>query len=153
MDKIQHAYGWTDDVVLNLTLARAVQMKEAIEQREEIDRFHWRTMIDWHAKAINLINSNTVETEEGRKTLTNLTLGMSLVSGNKIGGDTTVKKSSNSKPQSKYRLRDGTEITKAEVRNYSYEELDHTDSDEELKNKARKGNSGRNIAQIMNGNF
>lgn len=150
VDTIQHAYGWTDEYVLNLPLSRVVQIKEAIEQREDFARYYSNRITEWHAYAINTILANSADSKEAREELMKIVSKISLTNPNS-GGDT--KKRQIKKSPSTFKLKDGTVLPISEIENYSYAEVDRSEKDAELKAAARKANSGKNISGIMNGKF
>lgn len=144
IDKIQHAYGWDDETVLNLRLARAVQIKEAIDQRQEID--HWQSLkvIEWQTRSISAMVANTVENDKARKTLVDMASSLSLT-----GSADTKRGKSTKKGNRTYKTVDGKVITAKELKDYSYDEIDHSEEEAERLEATRRKNAGRNLTSVM----
>lgn len=141
-DKIQSAYGWDDERVLDLTLRRAVQIRDSIEQREDFARWEALKVTEWQTKNIVAMIANTVEDSKARGQLTDYAKELSLTSS---PADTK----SNQKPRRAkrtFRTVDGKEITAEELKNYSYDEIDHSDEDQTLISKARNKNLGKDLS-------
>lgn len=140
IDKIQFAYGWDDERVLDLTLRRAIQIRESIEQREEFARWESAKIIEWQTKAIVGMVANTVESQKAREYLVDVASKLSLT---KDPDDT--KKNKKKRPTS-YRTVDGKEVSLEELKNYSYHEIDHSETDQKILNEARTKNAGIDLA-------
>lgn len=145
IDKIQHAYGWTDDVILDLTLSRAVQMQEAINQREEIRHWEALKVTEWQVQSLAAMIANTVEDKKARESLFDTATSLSLT------GDGKKKKTRKAQMPRTYRTVDGKEISAAEISNYTYDEIDHTEEDRIREENARRNNSGKNLSDMLSG--
>lgn len=139
----QTEYGWSDEVVLNLTLRRAVQIKESIEQRRELLKWEQYKLLEWQTQILATMTANTVEDNKARKQLVDYASSISLT------------KSANSKPdggRSKrshtYKTVSGKVISAAELSDYTYDEIDHTEEDQKLMENARKKNAGANLSSM-----
>ena len=141
MDKIQHAYGWCDEEVFNLTLRRAVQMKESIEQREEIRAWEKLKIAEWQTQNLGLMIANTLETEEGRKVMSDMALSMSLTGAK--------PKDKGLKTPKTYKLKTGEIIPASEINQYTYDEIDHTEEEAARMAAIRKKNAGKNFNSMF----
>lgn len=57
-DLIQHHYGWTDDIVLDLSIKRTRQILAAIKQREWNEHTREEDMLEWQTKHIGTFLAN-----------------------------------------------------------------------------------------------
>ena len=144
-DKIQHAYGWTDDVILDLPLKRAIQIREAIDQREEFRRWEDHKVTEWLAISLSSIIANTPQEPKHREELNKVVSKLSLT-GNKKADTTT---GNGMKPRRSYKTKDGKVITAAELKDYSYDEIDHSDEEQAAVERALAKNKGNDLAQMM----
>lgn len=142
VDQIQRAYGWTDDIVLNLTVRRALQMHEAIKQREEIERWENYRLIEWQTKNIAIAAVQGVWDNDARKDLMESFNKLSLDGSS---SDTSTKRK---KKATVYRTKDGKEISKKDLSKYSYEEIDHTTEEKRRVAAARAKNAGTSLADL-----
>lgn len=142
IDMYQTEYGWSDEVVLNLTLRRAVQIKESIEQRRELLKWEQYKLLEWQTQILATMVANTVEDNKARKTLV------------EYAGSISLTKASNSKSGGKgksprtYKTVDGKVISATELSEYTYDEIDHTEENQMLIEHARKKNAGTNLSSM-----
>lgn len=141
---LQNSYGWTDDVILNLTLRRAVQMKEAIEQRTEFRSWEDRKLREWETQSLAMMIANSVENKKAREQLVQLAKDISLTKN----ADTNKRQAPT---RTTYKTVDGKEISPKELKEYSYEEIDHTAHVEKVTASARTKNAGMDLTQLMSG--
>lgn len=64
MDTIQKEYGWTDDVVLGLPLSRAVQARDAIYIRTQLEMHARHREIEWEVKHLASMMVQTTLSEK-----------------------------------------------------------------------------------------
>lgn len=141
MDMIQSEYGWDDEQVFNLTLRRAIQIKESIEQRQAFRYWKDAKTLEWQTKTLGYLIANTVDSVEGRKALINSVQEVSILGGS--------AKSKFKGPKT-YKLKATGEIIPAnEIYKYRYEELDHTEEDELRREAVRAANRGKNIGGMF----
>ena len=134
VDKIQFSYGWDDEQVLNLTLRRAVQIQEAITQREEFRTWETMKISEWQTKSLGTIMANIPESKEARKQLNKMVDSMSITGTNKNKFD---------EPDT-YKTLSGRVIDKEERKNYTYENIDHSEEEARRAAYVRKLNAGKN---------
>ena len=138
----QTEYGWSDEVVLDLTLRRAVQIKESIEQRRELHKWEQYKLLEWQTQILASMMANTVEDNKARKTLVEYASSLSLTkSADKPDGG-------RSKRSRTYKTVDGKVISASELPNYTYDEIDHTEENRLLEENARRKNAGTNLAGL-----
>lgn len=144
VDKIQHAYGWDDDTVLDLTLRRAVQIRESITQREEFDRWEHRRNLEWQTRhlASATVLSSMMDSEAKEK----LIKAFSEISFDGKSSDTSKK---TKKVRKNYRTVDGKELTASELKDYSYEEIDRSSFERATVEHARSKNSGAGLNDML----
>lgn len=142
VDKIQHAYGWDDETVFNLTLRRAVQMKEAIEQRLEFGAWEELRITEWQTQSLAAMIVNTAQVDQ--KARTEL---MGLVNELTLSGAPSQKKQTTTH-QKTYRTVDGDIIPASELRNYRYDEIDHSEEEAANMEAARRQNAGKNLMSL-----
>lgn len=144
VDRIQFSYGWDDEAVLDLTLSRAVQINEAITQREEFKRWEDRRVLEWQTHQITtaVVNVAMID-KEGKEKLIGYYSTASL-DGSK--SDTSTKKNT---PRKNYRTVDGRELTAAELKDYSYEEIDHSQHERAAVENARSKNAGAGLNDML----
>lgn len=147
VDKIQHAYGWTDSEILDITVRRAVQIQQAIIQREEIRSWQDLRVTEWGVQNIAGMIANTVEDKKARDTLNEVAQNLSLTGAGKSNSPQATPK----KTKKKFKLLDGTEISAKELKDYSYEEIDHSDQDKLREQKARQQNAGQSLLDKLGG--
>lgn len=69
MDLIASEYGWSDDTILGLTLARIRQVVAAISLRTYRQRLYKESLLEWQTKALAQMIAATVPVEKkGQKT-------------------------------------------------------------------------------------
>lgn len=141
MDKIQGEYGWTDDQVLNLTVRRAVQINESISQRLELRKWEDLKITEWQTRQLATMIANTVEDNKARKELVSQAQDLSLT-------QSPNKKRRFNRPKT-YKTIDGKTIKASELKNYRYDEIDHSEEDAMLIEAARRKNAGINIKGVM----
>ena len=154
MDKIQHAYGWTDEVVLDLTLRRVVQIKESIEQREEFNKYENSMIAEWQTTRLANIVAMGIQTDkEGLKVVNQALDDMHLIPRipNRSGGVDTKTGEVISNRKRILKTKDGKEITRQELKNYTYEEIDHSEHEQQVKDKVRQQNKGIDITRALAG--
>lgn len=147
MDRIQHAYGWDDDQVLNLTVRRAVQISESILQREEIDRWERNRVLEWQTR--NLAVASVIGAMMDDKDKTKIIEQFQSLSLDGSGNDTSKNKNQKTKPKKTYKTKDGKEITASELKDYSYDEIDHSEEDRAREESARSRNAGASLSSLM----
>lgn len=147
VDKVQHAYGWTDDYILDLRVSRMVQIQEAIFQREEIKHWEDLKVVEWQVRSLASMIANTIEDDKARKTMVEAAHGLTLT------GDPTSKSTQSSKRRGPktYRLLTGEEIPASELKNYSYDEVDHAEENKKFTDKARQKNAGADLFSALGG--
>lgn len=143
-DKIQVSYGWTDEYILDLPFRRAVQIKEAIEQRLSFDKWERHKVIEWEVRSITGFIANTVEDSGARETLSKASRDLTLFDAKADTGTGPQKNR-----QKTFKLKDGRTIPASELKNYTYEEIDHTEEDRKRKAAARAKNSGKSITKMF----
>lgn len=144
MHKIQRAYGWSDEYVLDLPVRRAAQIKEAIEQEEDFDFWIENKKEDSRFLRIATMIANVAQDSKQREDLNGLARSLANVTS-----DTNKKKA----PGSTYRTKDGKEVPTSELHNYSYDEIDHSLQYKETVQKAANLNAGKDVVGIFGGNF
>lgn len=124
-----------------------MQIKEAIRQREEMEIWSQHKALEWQTKTLAAFIANTVEHEKGRKQLLDMAMQVSLT-----GGSSDTTKSKKRTPKT-YKTLDGKTITSRELKDYAYDEIDHTEEDRERRERARKANANKNISSSLIGSF
>ena len=139
----QTEYGWSDEAVLDLTLRRAVQIKESIEQRRELLKWEQYKLLEWQTQILASMVANTVENDKARKTLVDYASSLSLTKPPDSKPD-----GGRSKRSRTYKTVDGKVISASELPNYTYDEIDHTEENRLLEENARKKNAGANLSSM-----
>ena len=122
-------------------------MKEAIEQRMDFRSWEEKKLIEWQTRSLSAMLVNTAETtKEGRIELMKFVEGMSLTSTSSEGTSSSPGKAA--KKKKTYRTVDGKEIPASEISNYTYDEIDHTEENERLRDAARRRNAGKNMMSL-----
>lgn len=121
-------------------------MKEAIEQRMDFRSWEEKKLIEWQTRSLAAMLVNTAETtKEGRIELMKFVEGMSLTGTSSKGTSSSPGKAAKKKT---YRTVDGKEIPASEISNYTYDEIDHTEENERLRDAARRRNAGKNMMSL-----
>lgn len=122
-------------------------MKEAIEQRMDFRSWEEKKLIEWQTRSLSAMLVNTAETtKEGRIELMKFVEGMSLTGTSSKGTSSSPGKTA--KKKKIYRTVDGKEIPASEISNYTYDEIDHTEENERLRDAARRRNAGKNMMSL-----
>lgn len=123
-------------------------MKEAIEQRMDFRSWEEKKLIEWQTRSLSAMLVNTAETtKEGRIELMKFVEGMSLTGTPSEGTSSSPGKAAKKKKKT-YRTVDGKEIPASEISNYTYDEIDHTEENERLRDAARRRNAGKNMMSL-----
>lgn len=115
-------------------------MKEAIQQREELQSWQALKVTEWQTQTLGVMIANTVETPKAREQLVDMARSASLT-----GGSADTKTGRNTRPLKTYRTLDGKEIPPEELKNYSWDEIDHSEEEKQLVEAARSRNKGKNL--------
>lgn len=66
IDVIQHEYGWLDEQVLALPLSRAVQIRDAIFLRNQVEMHARHREIEWEVKHLATVIVQTTLSEDSK---------------------------------------------------------------------------------------
>lgn len=66
IDLIQHEYGWLDEQVLALPLSRAVQIRDAIYLRNQVEMHARHREIEWEVKHLASVIVQTTLSEDSK---------------------------------------------------------------------------------------
>lgn len=117
-------------------------MKEAIEQRLEFGAWEELRITEWQTQSIAAMIVNTAQVDQkARQEL------MGLVNELTLSGTPSQKKQT-TKHQKTYRTVDGDIIPASELRNYRYDEIDHSEEEAAIMEAARRQNAGKNLMSL-----
>lgn len=133
---------------MGLTLRRAVQIQEAIYQREDFRNWESLRITEWQTQSLAAMIANTVEDKKARETLYDVAHSLSLT-GSGIDKQDKAVPTRPTKKKKTYKLVDGTEIEAKDLKNYEYDEIDHSEEERTRKEATRKQNSGKNLTDVL----
>jgi hypothetical protein len=64
---IASEYSWTDDIIMDLTVRRTVQILKSIQERRKVAKLERDLAIEWQTKVLAGFIAGTVPVEKGKK--------------------------------------------------------------------------------------
>lgn len=124
---------------MDIPIKRIRQIKESIDQRESFDSYEQNKVFEWMTKTVSMFVAQSGFDMDGERTkeLSKAAAEISLFDKPKAP-----------KKKKTYRTIDGKTISASELRNYRYDEIDHTQEDYENIQRALEKNRNKDISTI-----
>lgn len=124
---------------MDIPIKRIRQIKESIDQRESFDSYEQNKVFEWMTKTVSMFVAQSGFDMDGERTkeLSKAAAEISLFDKPKAP-----------KKKKTYRTLDGKTISASELRNYRYDEIDHTQEDYENIQRALEKNRNKDISTI-----